>query len=54
MPFTLDVDLDQVSGDGADELGRILRYRAGNLTHDALAPGDHEAVRDSAYAEVGS
>ncbi|GAA3367582.1 hypothetical protein GCM10020367_66420 [Streptomyces sannanensis] len=40
-------------GKAADELGRILRYWAGNLHHCALDPGDGCAVYDSGYREVG-
>ncbi|WP_435808849.1 hypothetical protein [Streptomyces massasporeus] len=39
--------------DPAGELGRILRYWAGNLRHCALTPGDESASYDSEYREVG-
>ena len=56
MKFTLEVDLGDEGFDGnpADELGRILRYWAGNLKHYTLVTGDRETVYDSNYAEVGS
>lgn len=41
-------------GNAADELGRVLRYWAGNLKHYELKPGDGSAIFDSAYREVGS
>ncbi|MER7477991.1 hypothetical protein ABTX60_10055 [Streptomyces sp. NPDC126510] len=55
MRFLLEVSLDEaaLAKDPAGELGRILRYWAGNLRHYALAPGDESAVYDSEYREVG-
>lgn len=41
-------------GDTTAELGRILRYWAGNLKHYELKPGDGSAIYDSAYREVGT
>jgi len=54
--FTLEVDIEQVAqaGDPVAELGRILRYWAGNLQHYALAEGDHEVIYDAEYNAVGS
>ena len=55
MRFLLEVSLDDaaLTKDPAGELGRILRYWAGNLRHYALVPGDESAVYDSEYREVG-
>lgn len=55
MRFTFEVELDDATPDKAvlDELGRALRYWAGNLTHYPLTDGQHDAIRDSAYAVVG-
>lgn len=55
MKFTLEVELDDATPDETvlDELGRVLRYWAGNLKHYPLTDGQHDTVRDSAYAEVG-
>jgi len=53
MRFTLSVDLDALPDDPTTELGRILRYWAGNLSHYDLADGVGDDVRDSAYAAVG-
>ncbi|GAA2928236.1 hypothetical protein GCM10020221_25190 [Streptomyces thioluteus] len=55
MKFVLEVDMtgDALADDAVGELGRILRYWAGNLRHYALAPGDEETIHDSAYGEVG-
>ncbi|MCB5178819.1 hypothetical protein [Streptomyces antimicrobicus] len=55
MKFVLEVDMGETAFDGeaAGELGRILRYWAGNLRHYALEPGDAAAVYDSAHREVG-
>ncbi|MBB4951686.1 hypothetical protein F4556_007221 [Kitasatospora gansuensis] len=54
MKFLLEVDLnDPASPDDAAELGRILRYWAGNLKHYSLEPGSGEDVYDSAYRKVG-
>ncbi|MFD9069682.1 hypothetical protein [Streptomyces lasiicapitis] len=59
MKFLLEVDVDgDVDGtpsaeDTTRELGRILRYWAGNLRHYDLKPGVGEAVYDSGHREVG-
>ncbi|MVO84608.1 hypothetical protein GPA10_07435 [Streptomyces sp. p1417] len=55
MKFVLEVDVDDTAPaeDSARELGRILRYWAGNLHHYALEPGAGESVYDSGYREVG-
>ncbi|GGR77162.1 hypothetical protein GCM10010252_14740 [Streptomyces aureoverticillatus] len=55
MKFLLEVDVDGTASaeDTTRELGRILRYWAGNLRHYDLKPGAGEAVYDSAYREVG-
>ncbi|MEU6034870.1 hypothetical protein ABZ801_05635 [Actinomadura sp. NPDC047616] len=51
----LEVDMGEKAFDGnaAAELGRILRYWAGNLKHYALEPGDGSEIYDSAYRQVG-
>ena len=56
MKFTLEVDLSAgaVPNDVLGELGRILRYWAGNLKHYELTVGAGETVSDSSYAEVGT
>jgi hypothetical protein len=54
MKLHLEVDLDKLSGDQLYELGRILRYWAGNLKHYTLEPGTGETILDSSYAPVGS
>ncbi|UPW02920.1 hypothetical protein M1C57_14560 [Rhodococcus pyridinivorans] len=51
--FRLEVDLEAVAGDPAEELGRILRYWAGNLKHYSFDQPHREAVMDSEYHEVG-
>ncbi|HZX37847.1 MAG TPA: hypothetical protein VFF37_05845 [Streptomyces sp.] len=55
MKFLLEVDMGDTSWDGEAprELGRILRYWAGNLHHYELKPGDGSEVYDSAHREVG-
>ncbi|MQA05088.1 MAG: hypothetical protein GEV07_20975 [Streptosporangiales bacterium] len=53
MKFVLEVDMDGFDGKAERELGRILRYWAGNVRHFALAPGDGSVVYDSGYREVG-
>lgn len=55
MKFLLEVDLDAAASadDTHRELGRVLRYWAGNLRHYELRPGAGDAVYDSAYREVG-
>ncbi len=56
MKFTLEVDMgdDAFGGAAEKELGRILRYWAGNLKHYELRPGDTSEIYDSAYNEVGT
>ncbi|WP_258725796.1 hypothetical protein [Cellulomonas sp. NS3] len=55
MRFTFEVELDDATPDQTvlDELGRALRYWAGNLKHYPLTDGQHDTIRDSSYAEVG-
>ena len=55
MKFFLEVDKGDTAFDGkaAAELGRILRYWAGNLHHYELKPGDGSLIYDSGYHEVG-
>ncbi len=54
MKFVLEVDLGAMAESPEEELGRILRYWAGNLKHYTLAAGASETVMDSAYSPVGS
>jgi hypothetical protein len=56
MKFTLEVELDDATPDDVvlDELGRILRYWAGNLKHYPLTDGQSEVLRDSSYEAVGT
>ena len=57
MRFVLEVDLaaGALAGeDRAAELGRILRYWAGNVKHYPLQPGSGETISDSTYAPVGT
>ncbi|GGM49585.1 hypothetical protein [Microbacterium saperdae] len=53
MKFRLEVDLEQLDGTAQEELGRILRYWAGNLKHYTLEPGAGETISDSRYEAVG-
>jgi hypothetical protein len=55
MKFVLEVDMGDTAfgGNAVAELGRILRYWAGNLRHFELKPGDGCVIYDSAYREVG-
>ena len=53
MKFTLEVDLDVLTGEQVEEVARILRYWAGNLKHYAVEEGAGEEVYDSGYAAVG-
>ncbi|MBT2441765.1 hypothetical protein J7E93_16920 [Streptomyces sp. ISL-36] len=55
MKFLLEIDMSDPAfhDNAATELGRILRYWAGNLRHYSLEPGCRESVYDSAYREVG-
>ena len=56
MKFILEVDLEAgvMADDTLKELGRILRYWAGNLKYYDLASGTaSETISDSTYAPVG-
>jgi hypothetical protein len=55
VKFVLEVDLDagEIAANPVKELGRILRYWAGNLHYFQLVAGDGSEVSDSAYGEVG-
>lgn len=54
MKFELTVELDDVTGEPAAELGRILRYWGGSAKQLDLTRPQHQAIYDSAYKEVGS
>ena len=54
MRFVLDVDLDAVAGDPADELGRILRYWGGAAKQLDLTTPAEQPLMDSAYTRVGT
>lgn len=54
VKFRLEVDMDALAGDNTQELGRILRYWAGNLKHYQLDDKPTETLYDSAYTEVGT
>lgn len=56
MRFVLEVDLTAgvVPDDLYGELGRILRYWAGNVKHYPLEAGAGETLSDSTYAPVGT
>ncbi|MFD0413929.1 hypothetical protein [Streptomyces sp. NPDC127108] len=55
MKFVLEVDVDDAASaeDTTRELGRVLRYWAGNLRYYAMEPGVGETVLDSGHREVG-
>ncbi|MFE2261602.1 hypothetical protein [Streptomyces griseosporeus] len=55
MKFVLEVALDEgaLKDDPVAELGRILRYWAGNVRHYPLKPGDRSDIYDSGYRDVG-
>ncbi|MCE7080210.1 hypothetical protein [Streptomyces sp. ST2-7A] len=54
MKFHIDIDTDELTGGTEEELGRILRYWAGNLKHYRLDEERSETIHDSAYREVGT
>ena len=55
MKFVRQVEMGDTAFDGkaAAELGRIMRYWAGNLHHYEPKPGDGSLIHDSGYQEVG-
>jgi hypothetical protein len=55
VKFVLEVDLDEgtLSLAPEEELGRILRYWAGNVRHYPLAVGSGDRIADSSYNTVG-
>lgn len=56
MKFRLEVDLAAgvMPDETLDELGRILRYWAGNVKHYPLEARAGETISDSSYAPVGT
>jgi hypothetical protein len=56
MKLVLEIDLEAgaVPADVTGEVGRILRYWAGNLKHYELVEGTSETLSDSTYAPVGT
>jgi hypothetical protein len=56
MKLVLEIDLEAgaVPADVTGEVGRILRYWAGNLKHYELVEGTSETLSDSTYALVGT
>ncbi|MEV0947584.1 hypothetical protein [Rhodococcus sp. NPDC049939] len=54
MKFRLEVDLTKLDGNETEELSRVLRYWAGNLSHYDLKEKPSEAIYDSAYNPVGT
>ena len=53
MKFILEVNIDALATETEPELGRILRYWAGNLKHYDLTQPVSEVVSDTAYTPVG-
>lgn len=55
MKFVLEVEMSEgaVAENPAKELGRILRYWAGNVRHYELKDGDESVIYDSDYRDVG-
>ena len=54
MHFTIDIDIDALTGETEAEIGRILRYWAGALKQMELRPGLEHELRDSQYKPVGT
>lgn len=54
MRFTVEIDLDHVTEDRAEEVGRILRYWGGHVTDELLTPGTEHGLTDSTHATVGT
>jgi hypothetical protein len=52
--FVLDVDIDRLTGEPVEELGRIPRYWAGNLKDHELIADDRQEIHDAAHQGVGS
>ena len=55
MKFVLEVEMSEgaVAVNPAKELGRILRYGAGNVRHYELKDGVESVIYDSDYRDVG-
>lgn len=53
MKLTLTIDLDELSGDTAAEVGRILRYWGGAAKQLDWTQPMEQALSDSEYKEVG-
>lgn len=54
MKFRLEVDMDALTGDHTQELGRILRYWAAGLKHYRFEDRPTETLYDSSHTEVGT
>lgn len=55
MKFILQIDLDQIEGDPAAELGRALRYWGGATKELDLAKEQRIEIMDSSYqAPIGN
>lgn len=54
MYFTIEIDVDALSGEPRAEIARILRYWAGALPTMELAAGLEQPLMDSDYTGVGS
>jgi hypothetical protein len=54
MHLTIDIDLDALTGDAGDEVGRILRYWGGATKAMDLGQPLEQPLMDSTYQQVGT
>jgi len=54
VKLSLEIDLDELTGDVGDEVGRILRYWGGSAKQLDWTTAFEYPVSDSEYKQVGS
>ena len=54
MHFTMEIDIEALSGEARAEIARILRYWAGALPKMELESGLDQELMDSQYSPVGN
>lgn len=52
--FEVDMNTEAMKLNPEAELGRVLRYWAGNLKNYPMEPGTGEGIVDSEYKDAGS
>jgi hypothetical protein len=53
VQFTIEIDIEQLSGEPRAEIARILRYWGGAIPQMELTSGLEQELMDSGYSPVG-